>query len=562
MRPGPGTIELRWLRRICRSAGGRCAAISGSGLPKVGAEFGDYRIDAEIGRGGMGVVYRAWQSRMNRPVALKVLPQAVVQDPAYRARFGREAAALAQLDSPHVIQIYDHGEIHGNLYLAMQLVQGPDLGRLLGGGPLLPRRALRITDQVACALGDGHAVGVVHRDVKPSNVLCRPRSPHDEDDFVYLCDFGIARSTADSAGQATETGDVVGTVAFLAPERFEGRPATPASDVYSLGCMLWTLLTGTPPFGGNHVQMMMGHARSPIPWLAGGDPRTGELNRLLAGLLAKDPVQRPTIAEVRLQLRKILAMPARDALVRPGLVAASAPGTGPRFSGATPNSAGETLPLGGDQRPAWDGAAAKGQPEPVRSTARWSRVRSGPAGPSPGRPVGRRSVLAAGGVAVAVLLGGGGWLLLDDRGPTPAERLAAASPAGLTCRNIELEDADRQAGAQAGRDCELADDSVGSLRLMALSESGTVAGYLRRLGGPDPSALPSGTCPDDAPARAQWSRGGRSGTLYCFVTAENLRYAWTVGEDVLTVLDGDPDRAYPADVNGVRRAFDALRYPG
>jgi hypothetical protein len=161
-----------------------------------------------------------------------------------------------------------------------------------------------------------------------------------------------------------------------------------------------------------------------------------------------------------------------------------------------------------------------------------------------------------------VLFGGGAWLLLDDRGPSHAERLTAATPAGLTCRNIQLEEADRKAGAQAGRDCELADASAGSLRLMALSEPGTVAGYLRHLGGPDPSALPSGTCPDNVPAQEPWSRGGRSGTLYCFVTAENLRYAWTVGDDVLTVLDGDPDRAYPADVNGVRHTFDALSYPG
>lgn len=522
--------------------------ITGTGLPEVGGEFGDYRIDAEIGRGGMGVVYRAWQSRMNRPVALKVLPHGVAQDPAYRARFGREAAALAQLDSPHVTQIYDHGEIHGNLYLAMQLVQGPDLGRLLASGPLLPRRALRITDQVAGALGDGHAVGVVHRDVKPSNVLCRPRAPHDEGDFVYLCDFGIARSITEPAGQATETGDVVGTVAFLAPERFEGRPATPASDVYSLGCMLWTLLTATPPFSGTQVQMIMGHTGGPLPQLVGGDPRTSELNRLLGGLLAKDPGQRPTIAEARRQIRQILAMPAKDVMARPAPVAVPTTVAGQRFLGSAPSSAGHTVPLEGAPRPAGEGVAKEEQP--------------GATGRPAGRSLGRRNVLAAGGVAVAVLLGGGAWLLQDDRGPSSAQRLEAATPNGLTCQNIELEDADRQAGAQAGRVCEFADASAGSVRLMALSGPGTVAGYLRHLGGPDPSAVPRGACPDDVPAQQQWSRGSRSGTLYCFVTTENLRYAWTVGEDVLTVLDGDPDRAYPADVNEVRRTFDALTYPG
>jgi hypothetical protein len=520
----------------------------------------------------MGVVYRAWQSRMNRPVALKVLPHDVAQDPAYRGRFGREAAALAQLDSPHVIQIYDHGEVDGNLYLAMQLVQGPDLGRLVAGGPLTPRRALRITDQVAGALGDGHAVGVVHRDVKPSNVLCRPRAPHDEDDFVYLCDFGIARSAADPAGatgHATETGNVVGTIAFLAPERFEGRPATPASDVYSLGCMLWTLLTGAPPFGGTQVQMIMGHAGGPIPWLAGDDPRTAELNRLLSGLLAKDPAQRPTIAEARRRIRQILAMPAGNENVRPGPVAAPATGTGPR-SGSTPGPAGETVALAAEAPTAV--AAGGAPPEPVTPPTRRIGVRPRPPdrpgqpgepgqpGQPVGRPVGRRGVLAAGGLAAAVLLGGGAWWLLDDRGPSPAERRAPATPTGLTCRDVEVEDADREAGAQAGRVCELADG--GSLRLTALSGPGSVAGYLRHLGGPDPSALPADTCPDHVPAQEPWSRGSRSGMLYCFVTSENLRYAWTVGDDVLTVLDGDPDRAYPADVAGVRSAFDSLRYPG
>lgn len=262
-------------------------------------EIGEYRVEGVLGRGAMGVVHRAFQPRLGRPVALKVLPPEFADDPDYRARFAHEAEVLARLDSPHIVQIYDHGAHEGSLYLAMQLVQGPNLAEV---GVLPPARALRITDQVAQALGDGHAAGIVHRDVKPSNVLLRA-----EQDFAYLCDFGIAHT--DRRDTAHRTGGVIGTLGYLAPERLGGAGATPASDVYSLGCLLWALLTGTPPFTGTEPEVIMGHAQAAAPRLSGADPRTRQLNDLLAAMLAKDPAARPTIPQVRSRIAGILALP-------------------------------------------------------------------------------------------------------------------------------------------------------------------------------------------------------------------------------------------------------------
>jgi hypothetical protein len=274
--------------------------------PEVGESFAGYRIDGVLGRGGMGVVFRAWQERLQRAVALKVLPPGLAADAEYRARFGREATALTSLDSPHVVHVYDHGEAGGSLYLAMQLVEGSDLAALLADGPLPPRRAVTIVEQVAAALGDAHAIGVVHRDVKPGNVLVRGAADTTDDVFAYLCDFGIARSVAD-VGSGPDTAGLIGTLGYMAPERFRGEPATPASDVYALGCLLWAALTGGPPFTGTQAAVILAHVEGAIPRLDGTDARTVALNALLAGMLAKDPVHRPSTGEIRAALRAVLA---------------------------------------------------------------------------------------------------------------------------------------------------------------------------------------------------------------------------------------------------------------
>ncbi|MDO9457073.1 serine/threonine-protein kinase, partial [Nocardioides sp.] len=252
--------------------------------------YGRYRVEHQIGQGGMGVVHLATDTVLQRPVALKVVTAVLADSDEFRARFAHEAEALARLDSPHIIQIFDHGEQDGVPYIATQYVAGGDLGGLLAErGPLPSAMAASVCAQVADALHDAHRIGIVHRDVKATNVLVR--DPAAADLHVYLCDFGIAKS--DDSDGMTRPGGVAGTWAYLSPERADGSPATPASDVYAAGCLLWTCLTGAPPFGGTEAQVVLAHQNAPVPQLAdGGDPATAMINRVLARALAKDPAAR------------------------------------------------------------------------------------------------------------------------------------------------------------------------------------------------------------------------------------------------------------------------------
>lgn len=264
--------------------------------------FDHYRIDAVIGVGGMGMVYSATDLRLGRQVALKVVLGQFAENDAFRQRFQREAAVLARLDSPHVISIYDHGEFQGWPYLVTTLAGGGDLGRLLRNeGALQPGLAAALCAQVADALGDAHRVGVIHRDVKPPNVLLRDERL--DRLHIYLADFGVAAT--ESTG-LTAPGSVAGTWNYLAPERAQGDPGTAASDIYSVGCLFWECLTGRPPFTGTDVEVAMAHLQEPVPQLAGDDDFTQRANYILARSLAKDPAERYGSAEeLREHLRAI-----------------------------------------------------------------------------------------------------------------------------------------------------------------------------------------------------------------------------------------------------------------
>ncbi|HET9255213.1 MAG TPA: serine/threonine-protein kinase, partial [Pseudonocardiaceae bacterium] len=218
--------------------------------------FGPYRLEGLIGRGGMGEVYRAFDTVHQRLVALKRLPAVLAADTAFRARFRAEAEHAARLHEPHIIPIHDFGEIDGRLFIDMRLVEGRDLAsRLAERGPLPPARAVSVVTQVAAALDAAHAADLAHRDIKPANILVAPGQGGGE--FVYVADFGLARSVRDETMSLTATGMAVGSLAYLAPERFINGRGDHRGDVYSLGCVLFEALTARQPFPGEGLPAMI-----------------------------------------------------------------------------------------------------------------------------------------------------------------------------------------------------------------------------------------------------------------------------------------------------------------
>ncbi len=220
----------------------------------AGTQIAGYRLEEEIGRGGMGVVYRAHDVALERSVALKLLSPSLAEDRDFRERFLVESRLAASLEHPNVVPIHDAGEADGQLYLAMRYVEGTDLKRLLHDeGPLEPARAIAICSQIADALDAAHARGLVHRDVKPSNVLL------DEHEHAYLADFGLTRRLADQA-PGFEAGLSLGTPAYVAPEQIEGKEVDGRADQYSLACLLHECLTGEPPFPrGSEAATLFAH---------------------------------------------------------------------------------------------------------------------------------------------------------------------------------------------------------------------------------------------------------------------------------------------------------------
>ena len=250
--------------------------------PTAGDSFAGYRIESLLGRGGMGAVYLATHERLGRKVALKVIAADLALDERFRARFLRESQLASSLDHPNVIPIYDADEVDGVLYLAMRYVRGASLYALVKErARLSPEETLSIAEQIGGALDAAHTAGLVHRDVKPANILVAEPGDH-----AYLCDFGLAKRT--SAEGVTQTGSFLGTVDYCSPEQIEGRPLDGRSDLYSLGCVLFHCLTGRPPYEReSDFAVLEAHLREPPP--AVGDPA---LDRVLATAMAKDPGDR------------------------------------------------------------------------------------------------------------------------------------------------------------------------------------------------------------------------------------------------------------------------------
>ncbi len=278
-----------------------------AGYPAEGDQIGPFRVVRRIGGGGMGAVFEAVDETLDRRVAVKVIAPHLVEDAEFRDRFAAEARSLAALDSPHVVHVYAHGDQAGRLYIATQLIPDGDLAHLIedvGAPPL--RVGLDLISQVAAGLADAHAVGLVHRDIKPANVLLRRR---DDAMSAYLGDFGVAcRVGAEHAGQEVGT---IGTPHWMAPELHSGTPAGVASDVYSLGCLLWATLTGRPPYAGTtEDRIVAAHREQPVPQLVGDSLMAREVNRILRTAMAKDPAARYRSAtELRDDLRRAATLP-------------------------------------------------------------------------------------------------------------------------------------------------------------------------------------------------------------------------------------------------------------
>ncbi len=275
----------------------------------AGLRISGYRLEQQIGRGGMAAVFRAHDERLDRQVALKILAPVLAADDAFRQRFIAESRAAAAVDDPHIIPVYEAGEADGVLFIAMRLVRGGDLRTLVARhGPLAPARAEWILSAVASALDAAHAEGLVHRDVKPANMLLdvRPGRP----DHVYLSDFGVSKASVGSSG-LTGSGQFIGTVDYAAPEQIHGQPVDGRTDQYALGCSAFELLCGHPPFSGKQwLAAMYSHLSAPPPVATSvRDELPAPVDGVFARVLAKSPADRyETCQEFTSALRAALGI--------------------------------------------------------------------------------------------------------------------------------------------------------------------------------------------------------------------------------------------------------------
>jgi serine/threonine-protein kinase len=263
--------------------------------PRIGKVIAGYRIEERVGRGGMGVVYRAEHLNLRRRAAIKIIAPDLAESEGFRERFTREARIAAALQHPNIVTVYDAGEVEGILYLAMQYIEGNDLSAVLRkDGRLRPYRAIDVCRQVASALDAAHAMGLIHRDVKPANVLIEGRT-------AFLTDFGLTKRMDGTHTELTRAGDVVGTIHYVAPEQIEGDQVSARSDVYSLGCLLYHCLTGQVPFSRDtDVAVIYAHLSEPPPKLTALRPElaTG-LDGVIAKALDKSPDRRfPTCTDL------------------------------------------------------------------------------------------------------------------------------------------------------------------------------------------------------------------------------------------------------------------------
>ncbi|WP_455361844.1 serine/threonine-protein kinase [Streptomyces sp. SYSU K21746] len=286
-----------------------------SGRPSglIGTQIAGYRVEREIGRGGMAVVYCAKDLRLDRTVALKLLAPELARNDTFRRRFTHESRVAAAIDHPHIVPIFEAGETDGVLYIAMRYVSGLDLRALLDrDGPLPVATAIRIAAQVASALDAAHDHDLVHRDVKPGNILVAKGTDSDHPEHIYLTDFGLTKKSLSLTGFTT-VGEFVGTLDYVAPEQISGRPVDGRCDLYSLACVVFETLTGKPPFQREEdMALLWAHQYDQPPALSEKRPgAAAALDAVLARALAKLPEDRyGSCLEFVAALRAVGAAPA------------------------------------------------------------------------------------------------------------------------------------------------------------------------------------------------------------------------------------------------------------
>ncbi len=354
----------------------------------VGSEVAGYRLEEQIGRGGMAVVFRARDVQLGRNVALKLLAPVLALDDAFRQRFIRESRAAAAVDHPHIIPIFAAGESDGVLFIAMRYVQGGDVRTLLDNAGALPAgRGADIITQVALALDAAHLHGLVHRDIKPANMLLDSVSDGAQRDHVYLADFGLSKRSLSVTG-LTSIGQFLGTPAYVAPEQVEGRPVDGRADLYALACASFEILSGAPPYErDDDLAVMWAHVSAPPPSLSARRPDLpAEIDGVLARAMAKAPADRyPTCLDFALALRRALGLQVQP----PDLVPpAGGPGPpeppGPPGPGAHPPTEIWMPPGRPDARPDREaGAEPYGAPPGTAGPAPEHFGRPGSHGPPP-----------------------------------------------------------------------------------------------------------------------------------------------------------------------------------
>jgi len=413
---------------------------------RIGTTLGDYRIESLLGRGGMSVVYLARHTRLDRSVALKVMAEELSENETFRTRFIREAKMAANLEHTNIVPVYDAGEIDGVLFLAMRVIRGTDLRHVIDQqGPLDPERALTIAGQVASALDAAHRAGLVHRDVKPGNILL---AFDGDEEHAFLTDFGLTKQVSSKSG-LTKTGTFMGTVDYVAPEQIRGGEVGGRTDQYSLGCVVFECLTGRVPFAKDEeVATLFAHIEDERPSVSAVRP---DLPAALSDAVARSMAKRP---EDRFDTCQGFVRAAREALGAgtraPTLVAPPPTLVAPPPLAAVAPASAPTAPV----------------PAPP--------VPSGPVRPPGGKKVGRTLVFGAVIAAVAILGTVGAIALLGKD-----DAVGGATPTGTS-------------GAQTTGPTASTETSGGTSASGASGQTGAVA-FNGCNGGQAPTTLPDGT---------------------------------------------------------------------